>query len=98
MDGPAGAVRAGAATVDITPPVGRPMGGYGRRTEVSRGVNDPLLARTLVLAQGDTEIALVVCDLLGVGTDLVGAIREAVERSAGIDPGHVTWPGSIPAL
>jgi len=89
MDGPAGAVRAGAATVDITPPVGRPMGGYGRRTDVSQGVNDPLLARTLVLAQGDTEVALVVCDLLGVGTDLVGATREAVGRTAGVDPDHV---------
>ena len=89
MDGPAGVVTAGAATADITPPVGRPMGGYGRRTDVSGGVNDPLLARTLVVADGTTEVALVVCDLLGVGGDLVGACRQAVERTTGIDPRHV---------
>ena len=39
---------AGAASVDITPPVGVLLDGYGARTKSSEGVHDPLFARVLV--------------------------------------------------
>ena len=80
---------AGAATADITPAVGMAMGGYGARQGVSRRVQDPLLARAVVLADGETEVALVVCDLLGVGSDLVRESRLAVEGLTGIPADHV---------
>ena len=80
---------AGAATADITPAVGMPMGGYGSRVGVSRLVQDPLLARAIVLSDGTTELALIVCDLLGVGSDLVRESRLAVEALTGIPADHV---------
>jgi hypothetical protein len=55
-------LRAGAASVDITPPTGYAMWGYAvRKDQPSLGVLDPL--RALVLAAADKRIALVSLDL-----------------------------------
>jgi hypothetical protein len=60
----ADALSAGAAKVDITPPIGFPMWGYGARHDMgSTGVLDPLYARAVVLAVGKTRIAVVSLDL-----------------------------------
>jgi len=56
-------MKAGAAKVDITPPLGLKMYGYGGRKEGATGILDPLYARVLVLEAGDQRIAMVVCDL-----------------------------------
>ena len=57
-------LKAGAAKIDITPPVGYAMWGYGARHDSpSVGVLDPLLARALVLGVGNEKIALVSLDL-----------------------------------
>ncbi|MEM6704720.1 MAG: hypothetical protein AAF690_18515, partial [Acidobacteriota bacterium] len=45
-------LRAGAARVEITPPLGGAMYGYGARQGVSAGVHDPLYARAVVLSAG----------------------------------------------
>jgi len=82
-------VLAGAAKVDITPPVGLPMGGYGARSERSRGIVDPLHARVAVLSDGRGDIAVIVCDLLGVGSELVAETRRQVEERAGVPPERV---------
>jgi neutral ceramidase len=84
-----GSGRAGAATADITPPIGVPLGGYGRRQGGATGVMKPLLVRVLVLADGEREIAVAVCDLLGVGRDLVAGARRHVEAQTGIPADHV---------
>jgi len=80
---------AGAATADITPPVGVPLGGYGRRKSGAVGIMHPLLVRVLVLGDGEQEVAIAVCDLLGVSTDLVRLARDAVESQTGIPADHV---------
>src|SRR5262245_26952559 len=60
----AGPLTAGAATADITPPVGYPMWGYGARHDApSQGVLDPLRARAVVLAAGGDALAVVSLDL-----------------------------------
>jgi hypothetical protein len=82
-------VRAGAATANITPGAGLAMGGYGARQGVAQGTMDPLLARTLVLDDGDRELVVSVCDLVGVGPDLVRAAREIIEAESGIPPANV---------
>ena len=56
-------MKAGAAKVDITPPLGLKMYGYGSRTEGATGILDPLYARILVLEAGEQRIAMVVFDL-----------------------------------
>jgi neutral ceramidase len=81
-------LQAGAARVDITPPTGFPMWGYGARHDApSEGVLDPLHARALVLAAGKERIAIVSLDLGRPPTrQSTAAIRERVQ-AAGI--GHV---------
>ncbi len=62
---------AGAAETVITPPVGTPMEGYGARADVSQGVHDDLHARAVVIDDGDSAVAIVACDLVGVERKLV---------------------------
>jgi neutral ceramidase len=51
-------LQAGAAVVDITPPIGFPMWGYAARHDApSLGTLDPLKARAVVLAVGPEQVA-----------------------------------------
>ncbi len=58
-------LQAGAATSNITPDLGMLVVG-GFAPYPARHVHDELHARCLVLDDGKTRIALVVCDLLGL--------------------------------
>jgi hypothetical protein len=84
---PAEEWKAGAATVDITPPVGFAMWGYAARHDApSQGILDPLKARALVLAVGEQRMALVSLDLGRAPTrESTAAIRKRVKADAGID-------------
>jgi hypothetical protein len=82
-------MRVGAAAIDITPPVGTPLDGYGGRTDVSLGVHDPLYARALYLDDGTTRLALVVCDLIGIGSFLARRAREMIAERPGIPAENV---------
>jgi hypothetical protein len=80
-------VQAGAAKIDITPPAGFAMWGYGARHDApSVGVLDPLQARALVLAVGTEKIALVSLDLGRAPTrQSMQTIRAKVKDGAGIE-------------
>jgi hypothetical protein len=79
-------LQAGAARVDVTPPVGYPMWGYGARHDApSLGVRDRLQARAVVLAAGKERIALVSLDLGRAPTrQSTAAIRKQVQEAAGV--------------
>lgn len=49
------ALKAGAAQVNITPPVGIPQRGDARRKDVAQGIHDDLYAQALVLDDGQTS-------------------------------------------
>jgi hypothetical protein len=72
---------AGAAVADITPPAGVMMDGYGARTTPSQGVHDELMARVLVLQQGEESAAIVSADLLGLHPWITSEVRR---RAAGL--------------
>lgn len=59
----AGELTAGTACVEITPPVGFPMGGYAARQGSSTGIHDPLFATVLLLKADGVSVAIVSCDL-----------------------------------
>lgn len=60
----AGDLKAGAATADITPPIGMIMWGYASRHDApSTGIRDPLLARAVLLDDGSEKILIVSLDL-----------------------------------
>jgi hypothetical protein len=73
---------------DITPPLGGSMPGYFRDRQAT-GILDPLRAKVLYLARGDESIALVACDLIGVGAPLVARIRARVKEVCQAPPRHV---------
>lgn len=81
------ALRAGAATVDITPPKGYALWGYAKRHDTpSDGVLDPLKARALVLEAGKERIAIVSLDLGRAPTRAsTAAIRKRVKDEASIN-------------
>jgi hypothetical protein len=83
----AGPLQAGAARVDITPPTGYPMWGYAVRHDApSVGVRDPLYARAVVLAVGESRIAIVSLDLGRAPTRAsVDAIRRRTKAAVGIE-------------
>lgn len=78
----------GYADVDITPPLGHTMPGYFRERRAD-GVLDPLLAKALVLKNGETALVFAALDLIGVKAGQVADIRGAVTRETGIPGGHV---------
>ena len=82
-------VYAGVAEVDITPPLGVWMGGYGFRSEGARDVHDPLFARALVLDNGTCRLVLLAADLITLDQDLVAAIRDGVSEKLDVAPANV---------
>jgi Neutral/alkaline non-lysosomal ceramidase, N-terminal len=82
----ANTLRAGAATIDITPPIGVRMDGYGARRQPCRGAHDPLFARALVLEQGDLRCATVSCDLLGMHPYVTLEVRHLAAKRSRISP------------
>ena len=76
-------LRAGAARVAITPPIGASMsGGWFDRRATS--VDDDLHAHALVLEQDDTRLALVSCDVIAIPRDVVTAARREIAARTGI--------------
>ncbi len=78
-------LKAGAAKIEITPPAGLAMWGYGSRKLPSTGTLDPLYARVLVLETGETRLALVALDLgRPFGPASIARLRESAKKTSGI--------------
>ena len=82
-----GELKGGVAEVNITPPIGNSLCGFGNRKGPAESVYDDLFARALVLDDGRTRLAIVTSDLISFAPDLVRRIRDLVERVAGV-PGE----------
>jgi len=80
--------RAGAAASNITPPLGTlRVGSFAPYPTVH--VHDELHARCLVLSDGKTTLALVVCDLLGLHRSVSIEARRLIQEATGIPPENV---------
>ncbi len=79
---------AGTATSDITPPLGAYLAGYYRPRQAEE-VHDPLLARALCLSDSRREIALVSCDLVGLGAGQVAEAKERIAELCGLTAAQV---------
>lgn len=87
-------LRAGVAKVNITPPVGCDLTGFGSREFPALDINDDLYAKALVLDDGKTKVAIVTTDLLGLAFDLVEEIRRGIEEHTGIPRANIMLPSS----
>ncbi|MEQ1858670.1 MAG: hypothetical protein ABMA13_01900 [Chthoniobacteraceae bacterium] len=75
--------RAGAATSNITPPLGGEIIG-GFHPFPSKHVHDDLHARCLVLDDGATKVAIVVLDLLGASERMYDEARRLIVEETGL--------------
>ncbi|MBN1817247.1 MAG: neutral/alkaline non-lysosomal ceramidase N-terminal domain-containing protein [Sedimentisphaerales bacterium] len=82
-------VKGGCAKVNITPPVGVWLSGYGSRDKPSDGIADELFARALVLDDGNDTIAIVCSDLLWVPMEITDKIRKTVKDRIGLEEQNV---------
>jgi hypothetical protein len=84
-----GTLKAGMAKTIITPPVGTQLSGYSGRTDPSTGVLDDLYAKALVVDDGNEQVALVVCDIIGFRIDTVNEIRAIIQQQTGIKSDNI---------
>lgn len=74
-------VLVGTSKVEITPPVGTPLAGYGKRGgKPSKGIHDPLYARTLSLTKDGETFVFVSADLLLIDLNLRDSVIEKVNQ------------------
>ena len=92
-DVPKAPLMAGAATSNITPELGGEVVG-GFAPFPCTHIHDELHARCLVLDDGKTKLALVVCDLLGLHRSVSVKARELIEAETGIPAANVLISGT----
>lgn len=71
---PVGTLEAGAATVDVTPPLGTGLAGFGL-TRDAESVHDPITARALALRRGSLSAVIVAVDVVGLHHTALGRLR-----------------------
>lgn len=75
-------LKAGVASVEITPPAGTLMWGFFDRQSGAQGMLDPLLARILVLEAGQKRLALVSLDLgRPFGPESMSWLKERITKN-----------------
>jgi hypothetical protein len=80
--------RAGAATSNITPPLGTSLNG-GMADRKAAHVHDDLFARCLVFDDGATRLAIVVCDSCMLPRAAVDEAKRLIGQRTKIPPAHV---------
>ncbi|MBI5774483.1 MAG: neutral/alkaline non-lysosomal ceramidase N-terminal domain-containing protein [Verrucomicrobia bacterium] len=82
-------LRAGAAASNITPPLGAGIVGSGTSDPPSVHIHDELWARCLVLDNGVTRLAIVVCDNLHATRPVYDLAKEFIAKETGLPADHV---------
>lgn len=80
--------QAGAAAVNITPPLGSSLCG-SMRDRTATHVHDELFARSLVLENETGRIAFVVCDIIAIAKETVAQAKGLIQTHTGISPDRV---------
>lgn len=80
--------RAGAATSNITPPLGELIVG-GWQPIPATNVHDELHARCLVLDDGSVKLAIVLCDNVGIPVEVFDLAKQQVSDTTGIPATHL---------
>jgi hypothetical protein len=81
--------RASAAEIDLSPPVGGKMIGFLARLTGSTGVHDPIMARAVMLDDGESKAVIISCDVLGFEVPTADEIRSRIAKTVGIETSNV---------
>lgn len=82
------ALRAGAATAVITPPIGTVMNG-GTAPAISTHVHDELHARAIVLESGTNRLLFVQIDNCLIDRPLMDQMKQRIRQAVGIEPSRI---------
>ncbi|MBN2296809.1 MAG: hypothetical protein JXM70_30570 [Pirellulales bacterium] len=85
-----GRLLAGAATTDITPPLGVSLSGPISKRGPSKRIITPLNTRALVLDNGCERIAFVVCDSTIIYDDVIKKAQRMVREQTGLPPERIS--------
>ena len=88
MVAPAAEFKAGAAAVNITPPLGTVING-GFRPIIAENVHDELHARALALTDGKTTLAFVVVDNCVIPREVFDAAKAILTNEVALPPANV---------
>jgi neutral ceramidase len=83
--------KAGAATSNITPPLGMTIVGNFAPQPISKHVHDELHVRCLVLDDGKTKLAFAVADNLHLSRDVWDEAKKKLEADTGIPASHMMF-------
>jgi neutral ceramidase len=86
--------KAGAATSNITPPLGMEIVGNFAPRPVAAHVHDELHARCLVLDDGTTKLAFVVADTISLARDVWDEAKQKIEAATGIPAANMMLSGT----
>ena len=78
----------GTAEVDVTPPVGTMLAGYGYERQ-SEGIILPLKASIIVMNEGEKRCVMISCDFISMPAKEVNNIRRHIQNLTGIAPERV---------
>ena len=82
-------LRAGAATSNITLPLGAANGGVISRGGLATDIHDEMHVRCLALDDGQTRVAIAICDLRMIGREVVDEVKRRVSDATGLAPENV---------
>ncbi len=82
-------LRAGAASLAITPGSPQWLDGFGNRTSPSEGSYLPIHVRALALGQGDTLALLISAEVLGFDRSRTATLKDRISQATGIPPAAV---------
>ena len=85
-------LKAGYSKVNITPPIGTPMTGFGHRDfdpAGCKGIHDDLYARALYLKQNNEQVLLMGFDLLFFSREEADRFKGAIGRTTGLYPAQI---------
>ena len=80
--------RAGAATSNITPPLGELIIG-GWKPIPATNIHDELHARCLVLDDGKVKLAIVICDNVGIPAEVYDLAKQQIHETTGLPTSHL---------
>lgn len=86
-------LHAGVCELDITPPVGTALAG-GICPRVSKGIQDPLYVKAIVLESGGTRIAYIIIDLIVLLRKEGDKAVKLTGKKTGIPEQNIIWAAS----
>lgn len=81
--------QAGIARVDVTPPIGVWLCGFGGRKRPAEGVHDPLYVTAAVFERSGIKVAVVSCDVLSIDAVDAKRVRDSIAKATEITPENI---------